>query len=141
MTISQSESQEANKRYLTDVLLRLITAVGGSLESGGILLSQYNEKVEDIVQKSVKLHKTVNEDVSSMELVTYTSLSDTPFDASQMEDTEGDESESRSGRVVCTVDMGLLCRKRGESGKKNGSREEWGVTMKSRVVLAATLDA
>ncbi|KAM6502885.1 hypothetical protein JOM56_002862 [Amanita muscaria] len=141
MTVLQSERQEANKRYLIEILLRLITAVGGSLESGGILLSQYKEKVEDIVQKAVGLHKTVSEDLTSMELATYTSPSDTPFDASQMEDTEGNESESRSSRVVCTVEMGLRCRKRDESGKKNGSREEWGVTMKSKVVLAATLEA
>ncbi|KIL64012.1 hypothetical protein M378DRAFT_163723 [Amanita muscaria Koide BX008] len=138
MTVLQSERQEANKRYLIEVLLRLITAVGGSLESGGILLSQYKEKVEDIVQKAVGLHKTVSEDITSMELATYTSPSDTPFDASKMEDTEGKESESRSSRVVCTVEMGLRCRKRDESER---SREEWGVTMKSKVVLAATLEA
>ncbi|KAM6502863.1 Protein kinase-like domain containing protein [Amanita muscaria] len=141
MTVLQSDRQEANKRYLMEVFLRLITAVGGSLESGGILLSQYKEKVEDIVQKAVGLHKTVSEDVTSMELATYTSPSDTPFDASRMEDAEGDESERRrlgSDRVVCTVEMGLRCRKKDEPGR---SREEWGVVMKSKVVLASSLGA
>ncbi|KIL63987.1 hypothetical protein M378DRAFT_641378 [Amanita muscaria Koide BX008] len=136
-TVLQSDRQEANKRYLTEVLLRLITAVGGSLESGGILPSQYKEKVEDIVQKAVGLHKTVSEDVTSMELATYTSPSDTPFDASQMEDTGG--GRRSYSLVVCTLGMGLRGRMREESGKKKGSNEEWDVIMKSVVVLASTL--
>ncbi|KIL55732.1 hypothetical protein M378DRAFT_173390 [Amanita muscaria Koide BX008] len=140
MSVLPSDRQEANKRYLTKVLLRLITAVGGSLENG-ILPPHYNEVLEDIVKTSLELHRVVREDlVPMMELVTETIPCDAEFDPSRMVDTEGDESKTGSGRVVCTVEMGLRCKKRDELRKKNGSSEECGMTMKSKVVLATTLE-
>ncbi|KIL64011.1 hypothetical protein M378DRAFT_78868 [Amanita muscaria Koide BX008] len=139
-TTSQSESWEANRKYLTGITLKLITAVGGSLEGGGALPPQYNEKLEDIVKKALELHRIVSRDVVSMELVTYTIPCDAEFDPSRMENTEGGGDETGSttqDTVICTLEMGLQCRKR----KENGSEEDWGVTMKAKVVLASTLEA
>ncbi|KAM6502883.1 hypothetical protein JOM56_002860 [Amanita muscaria] len=123
-TTSQSESWEANRKYLTGITLKLITAVGGSLEGGGALPPQYNEKLEDIVKKALELHRIVSRDVVSMELVTYTIPCDAEFDPSRMEDTEGGGDETGSttqDTVICTLEMGLQCRKR----KENGSGEDW----------------
>lgn len=139
-TTSQSESWEVNRKYLAGITLKLITAVGGSLEGGGALPPQYNEKLEDIVKKALELHRIVSRDVVSMELVTYTIPCDAEFDPSRMEDTEGGGDETGSvtqDTVICTLEMGLQCKKR----KESGSGEEWGVTMKAKVVLASTLEA
>ncbi|KAM6502896.1 hypothetical protein JOM56_002873 [Amanita muscaria] len=134
----QSESLEINRRYLAGIVLKLITAVGASLESEGALPPQYNEILEEIVEASLELHKVINEDTASgMELVTYTIPYDAEFDFSRMEDTEGEESETGSSKVICTMETGLQCRKREE----RGSEEEWHVAVKVKVVLASTLEA
>ncbi|KIL55719.1 hypothetical protein M378DRAFT_570266 [Amanita muscaria Koide BX008] len=138
ITTSLSESLEINRKYLVGIVLKLITAVGGSLESEGGLPPQYKEVFEEIVEASLALHKVINEDTASgMELVTYTIPYDAEFDLSQMEDTEGEESETGSGRVICTMETCLQCRKREE----RGSGEEWDVAVKAKVVLASTLEA
>ncbi|KIL55731.1 hypothetical protein M378DRAFT_28511 [Amanita muscaria Koide BX008] len=128
-TTSQSE-----RKYVAGIALKLIAAVGGSMESGGALPPQYRKVVDEIVKGSLELHKAVSEDAASiMELVTYTIPCDTDFDPSTMEDTEGGGTQDT---VICALEMGLRCRKRRESG----SREEWAVAVKSKVVLASTLE-
>ncbi|KIL64006.1 hypothetical protein M378DRAFT_163715, partial [Amanita muscaria Koide BX008] len=136
------QCEDANKKYLTEVVRKLATAaVGGTLNSSETLLSQYNQQVEVIARTAAKLHKTITEDVTSSELITYTVSCDTEFDASQMEDTEHKPGSTPHGKVICTQDMGLLCRKRVEPKKPRGSLKDWGVTMKAKVVLATTLEA
>ncbi|KAM6502897.1 hypothetical protein JOM56_002874 [Amanita muscaria] len=136
MIVFPSERQEANKRYLTEVLLRLIAAVGGSLENG-ILPPQYNQVLEDIVKTSLELHRVVSENLVPMtELVTDTIPCDADFDPSRMKDTEGSRNETGQDPVICTTEMGLRCRKKTEGG----SRDEWGVAQKAKVVLASTLE-
>ncbi|KIL55716.1 hypothetical protein M378DRAFT_173397 [Amanita muscaria Koide BX008] len=129
-TMSQSEAWETNRKYLTGIALKLITAVGGSSESEEALPPQL---LDEIVKRSLALHKAVSEDASSMmELVTYTVPCNTNFDFSQMKDTEVGENETghiTQDTVICTTEMGLQCR-------------EWSVTrviMKAKVVLASTL--
>ncbi|KIL64008.1 hypothetical protein M378DRAFT_163717 [Amanita muscaria Koide BX008] len=140
--LSQSERKEAVQKYLMELLLKLITAAGGSLET---LQSQYNEKVEDITKKAIELHRTVSQDVRSVELIAYTIPCDTGFDPSQMEDTEGGGDMTTAsipgGNVVCTLEMGLRCRKKAQakqSGFFGGERDS--VSMKAKVVLDATLE-
>ncbi|KIL71190.1 hypothetical protein M378DRAFT_204577 [Amanita muscaria Koide BX008] len=138
-TSTKSNNQDVNEKYLTHVLLELINAVAGSLQSGERLPLEYQEKVQDIANKAVGLHRVINEEVTSSELVTYTIPCGTEFDSSHMEDTEGDGGETGStphDRVVCTMEMGLQCRKKVEPK----SRQEYGVTLKARVVLASTLE-
>ncbi|KIL55736.1 hypothetical protein M378DRAFT_17679 [Amanita muscaria Koide BX008] len=139
MIVFPRERQEANKRYLTEVLLRLITAVGGSLENG-ILPLQYNEVIEGIAKTSLELHKVVSEElVPMMELVTDTIPCDADFDPSRMEDTEGGRNETglvTQGPVIFTTEMGLRYRKK----KERDSRDKWSVAKKAKVVLARTLE-
>lgn len=142
IALSQSERKEAVQKYLMELLLKSITAAGGSLET---LQSQYNEKVEDITKKAIELHRTVSEDVRSIELITYTIPCDTSYDPSQMEDTEGGGDMTTAsipgGKVVCTLEMGLRCRKKAQakqSGFFGGARDS--VSMKAKVVLDATLE-
>ncbi|KIL64026.1 hypothetical protein M378DRAFT_163740 [Amanita muscaria Koide BX008] len=139
-TTSQSEAWETNRRYLTEIALKMITAVGGSLESGA-LPPQYREVLDEIAKGSLTLYKAINEDAALlMELVTCTIPCDAIFDPSRMEDTEGGGNETghvTQDTVICTMEMGLQCRKRNESV----SREEWAVSMKTKVVLASTLEA
>ncbi|KAM6502880.1 hypothetical protein JOM56_002857 [Amanita muscaria] len=133
------QCEDANKKYLTEVVRKLATAaVGGTLKAES-LLSQHNQQIEVIARLAAKLHKTITEDVTSSELITYTVSCDTKFDASQMEDTE--TKRGSHGKVICTQEMGLLCRKRVEPKKPRGPLKDWGVTMKAKVVLAATLEA
>ncbi|KIL66433.1 hypothetical protein M378DRAFT_75212 [Amanita muscaria Koide BX008] len=120
-------------------MVKLIAAVGGSLSRGKSLPSQYQEKVEDIAKRALELHRIVGKDVTSMDLVTYTVPSDTQFDPSQMDDTEGSADETGSDRVICTLEMGLQYRKRAELGKQGG--EQYGITLKPKVVLSAALEA
>ncbi|KIL63981.1 hypothetical protein M378DRAFT_641058 [Amanita muscaria Koide BX008] len=140
--ITLAQCEDANKKYLTEIMLKLVTvAVGGIPESSESLLSQYNQRVEEIARTAAKLHKTITEDVISVELVTYTVSCDTEFDASQMEDTVNMSGSIPHGKVVCTHEMGLLCRKRVEPRKPRGSVKDWDVILKAKVVLAATLEA
>ncbi|KIL64002.1 hypothetical protein M378DRAFT_163712 [Amanita muscaria Koide BX008] len=136
------QCEDASKKYLTEVVRKLATAaVGGTLNSSESLLSQYNQQVEVIDRTAAKLHKTITEDVTSSELITYTVSCDTEFDASQMEDMEHKRGSTPHGKVICTQDMGLLYRKRVEPKKPRGSSKDWAVTMKAKVVLAASLEA
>ncbi|KIL64030.1 hypothetical protein M378DRAFT_163749 [Amanita muscaria Koide BX008] len=82
------------------IVLKLITKVGGSLESGGVLSRQYNEVLEEI-DKAL-----ISEDVTSvMEPNTYTIPYGAEFYPSRMEDAEGEESETGSSRVICIMKM------------------------------------
>ncbi|KIL54537.1 hypothetical protein M378DRAFT_18793 [Amanita muscaria Koide BX008] len=132
---SQSECYEVNQRYLTRIALQLITAVGGSLESGGALPPRQSDVLDEIVKKSLKLHKAISEAATSMNLVTYTIPPSTDFDHSQMENTEEGGNETTQDTVICTLEMGLRCRKRNEN-----SSEEWDLAIKTKVILASTLD-
>ncbi|KIL63977.1 hypothetical protein M378DRAFT_78897 [Amanita muscaria Koide BX008] len=134
---SQSESWEVNRKYLAGITLKLITAVAGSLESGGHLPPRFNEDLEDIVKTALELHRIVSRDVVSMGLVTYTIPCDAEFDPSRMEDINGGGDETgpiTQDTVICTVEMGLQCRKK----KESGSREEWDAIVKAKVFLASS---
>ncbi|KIL64013.1 hypothetical protein M378DRAFT_198591 [Amanita muscaria Koide BX008] len=138
----REDQLEANKKYLEDVLLKLIIAVSGSLQSGDTLLQQCDEKVDDIARKAIDIHRVVSREARSTDLSTFTVESGTEFDQSRMEDTE--ESSSEAGpappsKVVCTVEMGLRGRKRVPSRQQSGDGRVGSVTLKAKVVLPATL--
>ncbi|KAM6497417.1 hypothetical protein JOM56_007890 [Amanita muscaria] len=132
--------RNANKEYLRGVLLKLITAVGGS---GNPLPHDLKNKVDDITRKALEIHKHVRNSFTSMDLEVYSIPCGTPFDASQMEDSDGPngsrgkaENDKRHGKVICTLEMGLRYKKKVSSGKQGEFRDETGVILKSKVVLA-----
>ncbi|KIL61956.1 hypothetical protein M378DRAFT_25835 [Amanita muscaria Koide BX008] len=135
---AESDNQGINEKYLTSILYELINAVGGSLQSDEQLPPLYQEEVEGIANKAVALHRIINEEATSLKLVTYTIPCGNEFDSSRMDDTEGKTVSTTHDRIVCTVGMGLQCREKVEQAN---SRQEYGVTMKAIVVLASTLEA
>ncbi|KAM6502882.1 hypothetical protein JOM56_002859 [Amanita muscaria] len=144
MTDSKLGRQKANKDYIKNVLIKVIFAVGGSLPSGDALPLHYDEKVEDIAVRVVELHAIIGKEVKSMDLVAYVIPGGTQFDPSQMDDAGESRKYKESipkASVVCTVEMGLRYKKRVSSGEQSRYYEDFGVVMKPKVVLAATLDA
>ncbi|KAM6497415.1 hypothetical protein JOM56_007888, partial [Amanita muscaria] len=133
----------ANKEYLRGVLLKLIIAVSGSVQSENSLPPDLMTKVDDITRKTLDIHKHVRSSFTSMDLEVYSIPCGTPFGASQMEDADGPnaggkgkvENDNRRDKVICTREMGLRYRKRVTSGKQGEVREETGVILKSKVVL------
>ncbi|KAM6501847.1 hypothetical protein JOM56_001824 [Amanita muscaria] len=140
-TISQREVEEANVKYLSEIVVKVIAAVGGSLPNGQSLPPEHLEDVEEIAKMALEFRQIVSKEVKSMDLVTYTVPSDTPFDPSQMDDTEGSVDETGCDRVVCTLQMGLQYRKRAELGKPGGGGQQCSLTLKPKVVLPAALEA
>ncbi|KIL66424.1 hypothetical protein M378DRAFT_160884 [Amanita muscaria Koide BX008] len=138
--MSQREVEEANVKYLSEIVVKVIAAVGGPLPNGE-LPPEHQEDVEEIAKMALKFRQIVSKEVKSMDLVTYTVPSDTPFDPSQMDDTEGSVDETGCDRVVCTLQMGLQYRKRAELGKPGGGGQQCGLTLKPKVVLPAALEA
>ncbi|KAM6502919.1 hypothetical protein JOM56_002896 [Amanita muscaria] len=132
---AESDNQGINEKYLASMLCELINAVGGSLQSDKQLPPLYQEEVEGIANKAVALHRIINEEATSLKLVTYTIPCGNEFDSSRMDDTEGKTVSTPHDRIVCTVGMGL------EKVEQANSRQEYGVTMKAVVVLASTLEA
>ncbi|KIL61938.1 hypothetical protein M378DRAFT_13147 [Amanita muscaria Koide BX008] len=132
---SQNECCEIYRKYLARIALKLITAMGGSLESGGALLPRHSDVFDETVKATLTLYKSVSEAATSMNLVTYTIPPSTDFDHSQMENTEEGGNETTQDTVICTLEMGLRCRKRNEN-----SSEEWDLAIKTKVILASTLD-
>ncbi|KIL60618.1 hypothetical protein M378DRAFT_26470 [Amanita muscaria Koide BX008] len=138
----------ANKEYLRGILLKLIIAVSGSVQSENSLPPDLMTKVDDITRKTLDIHKHVRSSFTSMDLEVYSIPCGTPFDASQMEDADGPnaggkgkaENDNRRDKVICTREMGLRCRKRVTSGKQGEVRDETGVILKSKVVLVDAVE-
>ncbi|KIL56455.1 hypothetical protein M378DRAFT_172672 [Amanita muscaria Koide BX008] len=141
--------RKANKDYLRGVLRNLITAVGGPVQNGNSLPPDLKNKVDDITRKALAIHEHVKSSFTSMDLEVYSIPCGTPFDASQMEDADGPnaggkgkaENDVRQDKVMCTVEMGLLYKKRVSSGNQGEFRDEVGIIMKSRVALVDARDA
>ncbi|KIL60616.1 hypothetical protein M378DRAFT_915073 [Amanita muscaria Koide BX008] len=132
----------ANKEYLREVLLKLITAVSGPLQSGDSLPPDIKGKVDNITRKALEIHEHVRSGLTSMDLMVYSIPCGTQFDASQMEDsnapnrrTEKAENDNQDGKVICTLEMGLRYEQRVPSGKQGEFTDETGVILKSKVVL------
>ena len=134
-----NDQLEANKKYLEEVLLKLIIAVSGSPQSGETLLQQCHEKVDDIARKAIGIHRVISQETRSTDLSTFTIESGADFDQSRMEDTEGSAGPTSPSKVVCTVEMGLQGRKRVPSRQQSGDGKVGGVTLKAKVVLLDTL--
>ncbi|KAM6497409.1 hypothetical protein JOM56_007882 [Amanita muscaria] len=136
--------RKSNKEYLRGVLLKLITAVSGPLQSGDSL--DIKGKVDNITRKALEIHEHVRSGLTSMDLKVYSIPCGTQFDASQMEDSNAPdrrtgkaENDNRHGKVICTLEMGLRYEQRVPSGKQGEFTDETGVILKSKVVLADAL--
>lgn len=101
--------------------------------------ASYKQKVRDIVEQSMAIHKAVGEDISSSDLVIICPSGSSTFSTDAMEDVDDcgrnrTQKTERKRLVLCTTELGLGRREQ-VAGEKGKSEVHSAVLMKAKVAL------